>query len=75
MTRAYLVELRQQKNASQQEVADAIGISRQYYSFIEAGTRQQKMDITLIVRLARFFGVEWNSLAKREAAYFTEQSN
>lgn len=58
MARQYLVDLRKRRNESQQEVADSIGISRQYYSLIEAGERQKQMDITLATRLARHFSVD-----------------
>lgn len=55
--REYLVRLRTQRNESQQDVADALGISRQYYSMIESGERQKRMDITLIAAIAVHFGI------------------
>ena len=68
MTRQYLIDLRKSKNESQQEVADSIGISRQYYSFIESGERQKQMDITLATRLARHFSVDISFIVSREDA-------
>ncbi len=41
--RAYLVELRKKHDLSQQDVADYVGISRQYYNAIENGIRQKKI--------------------------------
>jgi len=55
--RIYLVQLREEKNQTQQDVADALGISRQYYAMIENGTRQKRMDITLITALANHFKI------------------
>ena len=46
--RTYLVKRRNELNLSQQDVANSIGISRQYFNSIENGTRQKKMDITLV---------------------------
>ena len=55
--RSYLVDLREKHGESQQDVADALGISRQYYQMIETGERQKKMDTTLIVGIAQHFSV------------------
>lgn len=55
--RDYLVDMRTKRNESQQDVAKAVGISRQYYAMIEAGERQKKMDITLLTALSKHFGV------------------
>lgn len=55
--RNYLVDLRTKKNESQQDVAKALGISRQYYAMIENGARQKRMDITLITALANHFQI------------------
>lgn len=57
MPRDYLKELREERNMSMQLVADRIGISRQYYQLIEAGERQKKMDITLVIALSNLFNV------------------
>lgn len=55
--RSYLVDLREKHGESQQDVADALGISRQYYQMIETGERQKKMDTTLVVGIAQHFSV------------------
>ena len=64
--REYLVKLRTKQNESQQDVADSIGISRQYYSMIESGERQKRMDIVLISSLARHFGISEAEIVKLE---------
>lgn len=68
MARQYLIEFREKANESQQDVADAVGISRQYYSFIEAGLRQKRMDVTLAVKLAHHFSVDVGEIIKHEDA-------
>lgn len=66
MDRQYLVELRTQRNETQQDVASSIGITRQYYSLIEGGNRQQNMDIMLVSLLANHFNVPVADLIKKE---------
>ncbi len=41
--RVYLKRLRSEKNESQQQVADKLGITRQYYNMIETGERQKDL--------------------------------
>jgi len=64
--RDYLVRLREQRNETQQDVADAIGISRQYYSMIEDGSRQKRMDVMLVGLLANHFGVAMTEIIEME---------
>ena len=69
--REYLIELRKQRNESQQDVADDIGVSRQYYALIETGERQKRMDITLLTELARHFKVPVSDFVSLEQSYNT----
>lgn len=69
MNRDYLAELRLQQNETQQDVADALGLTRQYYQLIEAGERQRRMDISLAVKLADHFKIGLNDFIGRESAY------
>lgn len=55
--REYLVELRNRKGLSQQDVADKLGITRQYYQMIESGERQKHLDLSLAGGLAALLGV------------------
>lgn len=66
MERKYLIDLRTQRNESQQDVADGIGFSRQYYSMIEDGSRQKRMDVALIALLANHFGVTVGEIVEAE---------
>lgn len=72
--REYLKKLRKQHNLSQQEVASALGISRQYYSLIEDGERQKKMDVTLVTSLAKVFSVSAEEILNNEQKLFGIES-
>lgn len=67
-TRSYLRQLRIDAGKTMQEVADAFGISRQYYEMIESGERQKKMDITMLVKVADLFGVTLDYVVEQERA-------
>ena len=64
--RGYLKELREQKGFSLQNVADSIGITRQYYQQIENGERQKNMDISLVVQLSNLFGISPEAIINEE---------
>ena len=66
MARQYLIDMRKQRNESQQDVATGIGISRQYYALIEDGARQKRMDIALAALLAGHFGVPVSTIVENE---------
>lgn len=67
--REYLKRLREEKQMSMQDVADKIGISRQYYQMIECGERQKKMDITLVKKISDVFNVPLSEIISEEQAY------
>ena len=48
-------DLREDRDLTQQNVADAIGITQRKYSYIETGTQQLTAEI--LVKLANFYGV------------------
>jgi putative transcriptional regulator len=64
--RGYLKRLREKCGMTQQDVADKLGISYQYYSLIENGERQKNMDITLAAKIADVFGVEIGEIVRLE---------
>ena len=61
----YLKSLREAESMSQQDVADKISVSRQYYSFIESGERGLSVDNAK--KLAALFGVDWPSFFEDSA--------
>lgn len=52
-----LLEKRKEKNMSQEEMAELLGISRQYYNAIENGIRKPSID--LAKKISETLGVEW----------------
>jgi transcriptional regulator with XRE-family HTH domain len=64
--RDYLKVMRKDRGLSLQDMADKIGISRQYYQLIENGERQKKMDITLVKRIATVLGVSLETIIEQE---------
>lgn len=74
MSREYLRKLRENSNMSMQDVADKIGITRQYYQLIEASERQKKMDITLVIALSNLFGITAEQMIKHESENITLES-
>ena len=48
--------------------ATQLGISESYYSMIERGERQQKLDIALAVRMSGVFGVSLEYIVNQEEA-------
>lgn len=64
--REYLKSMREAQELTLQDVADKIGISRQYYQLIESGKRQKKMDITLVTKIASVFNVSPETIIQNE---------
>lgn len=71
--RQYLIDLRENKGLSQQDVSKNLKISSQYYSMIERGERQQKMEITLAVHLSNLFEVPIQNFIDMEQTYQNER--
>lgn len=46
--------------------ATSLGISESYYSMIERGERQQKLDIALAVKMSEIFGVSLEYIVNQE---------
>lgn len=57
MARGWLKEARTKAKLSQETVAKELNISLAYYSLIEAGKRQNPMDLTLCTKLSKFFSI------------------
>lgn len=75
--RQYLVDLRLQHGLSQQEVANRLGISRQYYQMIESGERQKHLALSLASSFAVLYGVSVMDIERNEMklAKMEAQSN
>ncbi len=64
--RKYLISLRKAKNLTQKQLAEKLDISESYYSQIENGERQKRMDITVIDRLSKALDVSVNEIISFE---------
>ena len=66
MERTYLKTLRKEQGRSMADVAKCLGITTQYYCYIENGQRKEKMDVEMLVKLAKCFGVNPNRMMEEE---------
>lgn len=62
MARDWLVKLRNTVDMTHDEIANAIGVSRQYYGMIEAGVRNPSVD--LAKRIAVELRFDWTIFFK-----------
>lgn len=67
--RSYLVKLRKSNKLTQQNVADKIRMSAQYYQMIEVGKRQKNIDVSTLTKLSCVFNVELVYLIECETKY------
>lgn len=70
--RLWLVELRKDKELSQQMLADKAGIARNYLSEIETGIRTPSVDVAQ--RISEVLNVEWTIFFNYDCRE-TNQSN
>ena len=66
--REYLIEAREKAGLTQQDVANRIGISRQYYQMVETGERQKRMDLSLADGLSVVLNIPIAEIVQRENA-------
>lgn len=64
--REYLIEAREKAGLTQQDVANRIGISRQYYQMVETGERQKRMDLSLAGGLSVVLNIPIAEIVQRE---------
>ena len=66
--REYLIEAREKAGLTQQDVANRIGISRQYYQMVETGERQKRMDLSLAGGLSVVLNIPIAEIVQRESS-------
>lgn len=66
--REYLIEAREKAGLTQQDVANRIGISRQYYQMVETGERQKRMDLSIAGELSVVLNIPIAEIVQRESA-------
>ena len=65
MTESRIRDLREDSDLTQQQVADAIGITQRKYSYIETG--QQQLTDDIIIKLANLYNVSIDYLLRQTA--------
>ena len=66
--RGWLKDSRTEKGLTMKELSAELGISESYYCAIENGSRQKKMDITLIAGLSIALGIPVAEIMQHECA-------
>lgn len=66
--REYLIEAREKAGLTQQDVANRIGISRQYYQMVETGERQKRMDLSIAGGLSAILNIPITEIVQKESA-------
>ena len=64
--RQYLKEKREEKHLSQQNVAEKMEVTQQYYCMIENGERQEKINLDIIQKLAHAFEIPISYIIEQE---------
>lgn len=65
--RNWLKEKRLAKGMTMRDMSEKLGISESYYSMIESGDRQKKMDVTLVAGLSVALGMQITEIIERDA--------
>ena len=65
--RDWLKEKRTAKGLTMAQIAETIGITESYYSLIESGERQKKMDIMLVSKLSVILSIPVEQIVAFEA--------
>lgn len=65
--RDWMKEKRIERGLTQKQVAEKLGITESYYSFIEAGTRQKRLDIAFAMQLASLFDLQLDKIVELES--------
>lgn len=73
--RDYLKTLRNEKNFSQQEVADKLGVSLSYYNLIENGERQKDISLAMLSKFALALKIPLTKIIKLEEEYQASLNN
>ena len=64
--RKWLKEAREDAGLSMKQFGEKLGISESYYSCIENGTRQKKMDLNLVIGISSVLGIPINQITELE---------
>ena len=65
--RDWLKEKRVEKNLTQDQMSEQLGISLSYYNLIENGERQKKMDLSIANQLSVILGMTLMQIIEKES--------
>ena len=65
--REWMKEKRTELGLTQQNVADRIGVTKQYYQLIESGKRQKDLCSSLVMNLSSCFNMSPIDIVNRES--------
>ena len=65
--REWMEKTRKEKKMTMKDIAKKLDISESYYSMIEKGERQAKLDIALASKLSVAFGVSLEFIVRQES--------
>lgn len=65
--REWLKAKRTEKGLTMAQMADKLSITESYYSYIEAGERQKKMDVSLVGKLSSALELPVEEIFRNEA--------
>lgn len=65
--RTYLKKLREAKEMTQEQLANQLGVSANYYCMIENGDRQKNMDLRLASKIAETLHVPIDFIVAEES--------
>ena len=65
--REWLQQARIKSGMSQQETANKLNLTRQYYAMIENGQRQKSLDILLAKKIGVLFDISLDQIAEYDA--------
>lgn len=66
--RKWLVDIRKSAKKSQQDVANAAGISQPYYAGIELGIRGKPLSVPVAKKIAAALGFDWTQFYEEAGA-------
>lgn len=64
--RDWLKEKRTEKGMTMAEMAKRLDLSESYYSKIESGDRQKKMDVSLAIKIGNTLGISIEEIIAKE---------
>ncbi|MCI8526452.1 MAG: helix-turn-helix transcriptional regulator [Oscillospiraceae bacterium] len=72
--REWLLKLRRDQGLTLKVAASKLGVSESYYSLIEKGIRQQRLDMALAEKISKLFDVSLDYIAEQDRAVHEKAS-